>query len=146
MATITEVQSSASVLIPAGYLEDARRAVLAEIHNDSSALKDDDAIDRESSASILRRDMRLLDQILGATEDTTVESEQDGTSTPVVEMLEEIIKVLSKRLQRTSDYGPLPMGDVLDIAERLRWAAEEAIRVEPGINQRLSVDEIRDDR
>jgi hypothetical protein len=50
--------------------------------------------------------------------------------------------VLSKRLKRVSDFSPVPMGDVLDIAERLRWAAEEAIRVSPGLAERLTAEEL----
>jgi hypothetical protein len=87
--------------------------------------------------------VRLLDQLLAATEDTTVESEQDRISAPVGEMLGGIVRVLSRRLRGASMYEPVPMGDVLDIAERLRWAAEEAIRVEPDINHRLSDDDLR---
>jgi hypothetical protein len=46
--------------------------------------------------------------------------------------------VQSERLKTTSRYGPMPMGEILDIAERLRWAAQEAIRVSPYLNERLS--------
>jgi hypothetical protein len=132
---------SASVTIPAGYLEDARRALIAEIHDDGDAMRRDPS-ELEGSARILRRDVRLLDQLLGATEDTTVVSERDKTSDPIAEMLEGIARALSKRLERVSQYGPVPMGDVLDIAERLRWAAQEAIRVCPDLDSRLGPDEI----
>jgi hypothetical protein len=48
-----------------------------------------------------------------------------------------MVRALSARLERLSVYGPLPMGDVLDVAERLRWATEEAIRICPAANYRL---------
>jgi hypothetical protein len=132
---------TATIVVPAEYLEDARRALAVEIRDDSAALRDPS--ERESSARILRRDVRLLDQLLAATEDTTVEAEKDRISDPIADMLGEMVRVLSKRLEVVRRYGPVPMGDVLDIAERLRWAAEEAIRVEPDVNHRLSDDDLR---
>jgi len=58
-------------------------------------------------------------------------------SSPVVHILEDVVRLNSERLHDLAQYGPLPMGDVLDVAERLRWAAEEAIRIEPELATKL---------
>jgi hypothetical protein len=51
--------TSATITIPAGYLEDARSAALAEITNDSDALRTANPEDRVMSTVILQRSLRL---------------------------------------------------------------------------------------
>ena len=74
--------------------------------------------------------LRLLD----ATDDTKVTAEP-GTLSYV---LEQTARLLSRRLTDVCRYGPLPMGDVVELAARLRWAADEAIRIYPVLAHRLS--------
>ncbi len=57
---------------------------------------------------------------------------------PLVHVLEGLIRLLEERLREAAQYGPLPMGDVIDIAAELRWAAEEAIRMLPQLATRLT--------
>jgi hypothetical protein len=93
------------------------------------------------STVILQRSLRLLDPLLNASGDVQITGEQDITSSPLVHMLEAQIRLLIERLRSAAQYGPMPMGDVLDLAAELRWAAEEAIRIDPALEHRLSPDE-----
>ncbi len=76
--------------------------------------------------------MTLLDQILHASGDTTVKGEGSDISF----ILEKMVRLLSVRLDDAKQYGPINMGAVLDLASRLRWAAEEAIRIDPRLDER----------
>jgi len=126
--------TSATITIPAGYLEDVRSAAIAEVASDSRALHGADAADRGMSELILRRSTRLLN----AAGDVELSAESDNTSSPLVHVLEGLIRLLEERLREAAQYGPLPMGDVIDIAAELRWAAEEAIRMLPQLATRLT--------
>jgi hypothetical protein len=97
------------------------------------------------SAVILQRSVRLLDPLLSAAGDVDVEisGEQDNMSSPLIHKLEALIRQLIERLRGAAQYGPIPMGEMLDLSGQLRWAAEEAIRMEPTLEQRLSPDEWR---
>lgn len=137
----------AELTIPATYLEDARAAAVREILSDGEALRtnqaalhdgrDTTAEDRDSSAVILQRSTRVLAALLGASGDVAVTAERDNQSNPLCHTLEELVRLLSERLVDVAQYGPIPMGDVLDIAAELRWAAEETIRIEPSAGDRL---------
>jgi hypothetical protein len=133
--------TSATITIPADYLEDARSGALAMIADDTKALRSAWAEDQGSFALILRRSIRLLDPLLKATGDTKLTAERDSTSSPLPDLLEAMIRLLLGRLRDVAQYGPMPMGDVADVAAELRWAAEEAIRIEPALEHRLSPDE-----
>lgn len=123
--------------IPAEYLEDARSASIAEVHEDTSRVYTDaDTDERDSDMTILRRETQLLDQLLDATGQTTIEAVQDGTCDPIAEMLQTMIRQLSGRLERLCVYGPLPLAEILDIIERMRWAAAETVRVCPALDER----------
>jgi hypothetical protein len=130
--------TSATITIPAGYLEDVRSAAIAEVASDSRALHGADAADRGMSELILRRSTRLLNPLLNAAGDVELSAESDNTSSPLVHVLEGLIRLLEERLREAAQYGPLPMGDVIDIAAELRWAAEEAIRMLPQLATRLT--------
>jgi hypothetical protein len=139
----TKEAKRVTVTIPAAYLKDARIAVIAEIKDDGGALHAHQDVlaraDRPSDVKILSRNLGLLEQLLDATGDTKVTAVSDNTSNPVCEMLQKVVEVLSDRLKDVCQYGPLPMGDALDIAARLRWAADEAIRLEPSLDHRLTL-------
>ncbi len=124
-----------SLTIPAAYLDDARRAIVGEVYDDSDALHNDPGAGTDPR--ILLRDVRLLEQLAGASADVELEADQDRVSDPLLHLLEAMARELSKRLASVSRHGPMPMGDVLDIAERLRWAADEAIRICPAVGDRL---------
>jgi hypothetical protein len=132
-----------SITIPADYLEDVRTAVIAEIENDGNALRSANAEDRRSSELILRRSTQLLKPLLEATGGVELQAEQDTTSSPLVHALEALVRMLSERLRAAAQYGPIPMGDVADLAAEMRWAAEEAIRIDPGMATRLTWDDGR---
>jgi len=133
--------SPVAITIAAGYLQDVRSALVAEIASDSEALRTAQSADRSSSTLILRRDMPLLDRLLNASDDVELTAEHDNISSPLVHMLEALIRLLLERLGTAAQYGPIPMGDVLDVAAELHWAAEEAIRIEPTLATRLTLDE-----
>jgi hypothetical protein len=143
VATTAPSPKPVSITIPADYLEDARSAALVEMTNDSDALRTADPQDRDMSTVILQRSLRLLDPLLNATGEVELMSEQDKTSSPLVHMLEAQVRLLVERLRTATQYEPIPMGDVLDLAAQLRWAAEEAIRIDPELEHRLSPDEWR---
>jgi hypothetical protein len=108
---------------------------------DTKELRSAWAEEQEPSALILRRSLRLLDPLLNATGDVQITAEQDNMSSPLVHMLEAQIRLIIERLRSAAQYGPIPMGDVLDLAAQLRWAAEEAIRIDPTLEHRLSPNE-----
>lgn len=134
---ITSSRPAVTITIPSDYLEDARSALVREIDDDSNAIRsnhedvlrgsDVGGADRAGSVRILREDIQLLDQVLDASGDTTVTGEPGA----VTHALDAMARVLSARLEDACGYSPMPMGDVLDVAAELRWAADEAIRIDP---------------
>jgi hypothetical protein len=146
MATMDVEQ--AAVTIPAAYLDDVRSALVDEIESDTGALTSNQAallvdnvafhrVDRDSSVKTLSEDLQMLGQLLDATGDTALHG-QPYTLGHVFEMT---VRVLCRRLKDVCQYGPLPMGDVVELSARLRWAADEAIRIYPELADRLSDDE-----
>lgn len=131
MATSSEQDQSAEVVIPAGYLEDARKALSIEIALDAESVAQDDPVERHSTVEILQRDVRLHQQIAAAEGDIKVSAERDGISSPIEHMLDQVVRVVAKRLDDAKEYAPVPMDTILDIADELRWAANEAIRIAP---------------
>lgn len=145
-STISSEHQPSNLTVPAEYLEDVRSALIREIKTDSTALKRDQSLvlergleadlregrreDRAGAAGFLRNDLRLLDQLLDATADTAVTGDRDT----VVFVLEEMIRVLTERLSERMGYTPLNVDAVLAITERMRWAAEQALRIEPGLS------------
>lgn len=140
MSTISSSSSSETVeiKIPAAYLEDVRSALIAEIVSVSDALRvnqdslisgqsNGDREDRAYAAGWLRNDVRLLDQLLDASGDTKVTAERNT----VTEALQALVRVLVDRLGHQCEYAPIGMGSVLELSAAVRWAAEEAIRIEP---------------
>jgi hypothetical protein len=135
MTTISSNRSLAKITIPADYLEDVRSALVSGINNDSDALRSDHQEvldgrgvgreDRAAAVRILREDLQLLDQVLDASGDTTIRGDRDA----LVHVLEATVSVLSGRLADTSQYGPLPDLDVLELSYRLQWAAHEIGRI-----------------
>jgi len=141
MATISSSRA-VEITIPADYLEDVRSAIVAEINSDSDALRENHASllsgslggreDRASALGWLRNDSRLLDHLLDATGDTKVTADLST----VTHVLEETVRVLSSRLGQQCGYAPIAMGAVLELCAALRWAAEEAVRIEPALDER----------
>jgi hypothetical protein len=133
--------TSATITIPANYLEDARNGALTEIADDTQALRNALTQDRESSALMLQRSSSLLGPLLKATGDTELTAERDNVSSPLVHMLEAMIRSLLPRLSDAAQFAPIPMADVADLAAEVRWAAEEAMRIDPGMATRLTSDD-----
>ncbi len=150
MATMEKEQ--AAVTIPAAYLEDVRSALAAELKMDGGALSADQAElvaavgardtefhrgDRDGALDSLSQDVRLLEQLCNATGDTKL----TGEAGSLAHTLEATVRVLCGRLKGVCQYGPLPMGDVIELSSRLRWGADEAIRIYPELDHRPSDDE-----
>jgi hypothetical protein len=148
----TKDAEQAAVTIPAAYLEDVRSALAKEIKFDGDALRADQAKlvaavgtqktefhrgDRDSAVDSLSKDVRLFEQLHNATGDTKLTGDADS----VVHTLQTTVRVLCGRLKDVCQYGPLPMGDVIELSARLRWGADEAIRICPELAHRLSGDE-----
>ncbi len=131
MATISSEQDQVEVVIPAAYVDDARKALSIEIVFDAERVAEDDPVEWHSAVEILQRDVRLQQQIASAEGDIKVSAVRDGISSPIQHMLDEIVLVVATRLDDTKKYGPLPMGTILDIADELRWAANVVIRIAP---------------
>jgi len=141
MATISSSRA-VEITIPADYLEDVRSAIVAEINSDCYALRENHASllagslggreDRASALGWLRNDSRLLDHLLDATGDTKVTADLST----VTHVLGETVRVLSSRLGQQCEYSPVPVGSVLELCAALRWAAEEAVRIEPQMDER----------
>jgi hypothetical protein len=127
---------AATIEIPARYLTDARQALAVELTLSAECLRDGDEQDRASNVDIIERDTRLLSQLSASDDDMTVSAERDNVSSPIEHMLDQIIRVVAARLDEQKQYGPVPMGAILDIAEELRWAASEATRIWPGADER----------
>jgi hypothetical protein len=134
---------STEITIPADYLEDVRSALVREVvdggkfiaSNHNSVLEADSELwaattreDRAASVRSLHGDMRLLDQVI----DARIETKVTGDEHALWHTLEGMVHVLSGRLTHECGFGPITMGAVLELAERLRWAADEAIRISPG--------------
>jgi hypothetical protein len=130
-----------SLNVPFQYLEDFRNAAITEVASDSDALRSAAAGDRPSSELTLRRSAQLLKPLFETTGAAELQAEHDETSSPLVHTLEELVRMLSERLRLAAQYGPLPMGDVLDIAAEMRWAAEQAVRIEPALEHRMTPNE-----
>jgi hypothetical protein len=109
----------AALTIPAAYLEDVHYAL-------DGAIDTEIDVDRGLSKGL----QLLLDQLLDAADTTKVTAEPDTISA----MLREIVLVLSGRITGACESDPFPTGDVVELAERLRWAAVEAIRINPGLD------------
>lgn len=120
----------ATLTIPANYLDDARKAIIAQLRDDTDALGDG-AEERESRARIMSRDMRVFERLLDATGDTTLEAAADSLSNPLGEMLDTMIRQLVGRLDELCVYGPLPVCEMRPLMDEMRWAADEAVRVSP---------------
>lgn len=140
--TTAPTDRPATLTVPAAYLEDARNAAAREVNSTGDMLRENHADylrrgdtpdDRDSAACILARDTQLLNEILSAEGEIVLTSAQDRQGCPLVEMLEQMVRVLAERLSEAAGYAPVAMGDVLQVTERLRWAATEAIRIEPSI-------------
>lgn len=130
MTTISTEQQPAKLMIPAEYLEDARSALVTEVKQDDDALRTADPVDRERSAVILQRHARLLAEVYDATGDVEMTAEADTISHPLFHVLEGMVRLLHDRLGDVVQYAPLPMDEALDVAERLQWAAGEAVRMD----------------
>ena len=74
----------------------------------------------------------LRAKLLDASGDTQVTADSDT----LVFVLEEMTRVLAERLTEHMNYTPVDMGAVLDLSASLRWAAEEAIRINPYLDER----------
>jgi hypothetical protein len=140
MATSNGGRQLAALTIPAEYLEDMRTALVWEIEDDGDRLRANQALvvsarrnddldreDRDDAVNLLRKDMQLLEQLLDATEDAEATADADT----IADVLQTMVRILAKQLRKEMIYGPLHMGRVLDLGGRLRWAAEEAIRIDP---------------
>ncbi len=134
MATISS--HPVGLTIPAAYLEDVRTALVAEINSDSEAIRTDQKAvlegssvgseDRGAAVRILREDMQLLDQALSASGETTVVT---GERAALVHALDAMVRVLSARLVYQCEYAPVEMAAVAELADRLRWSAEQAAAI-----------------
>jgi hypothetical protein len=142
----------AAVNIPGAYLEDVRSALAKEIERDGAALRGDQVElvaavgaqdiefhrgDRDGAVDRLGKDLRLLEQLRGVTGEMKLTGDVDTLS----HTLEATVHVLNGRLETVCQYAPLPMGDVIELSARLRWAADEAIRLCPDLAQRLADDD-----
>lgn len=121
----------ATITIPAAYLEDAQRALMYEIRSAGEALDGQPPEERPSSMLILQRSTQLLERLLGATTDVTLEAEDDMISNPILHMIEAMIRRLVGRLDELGVYGPLPIGEMLPLMDELRWTMAEAARLNP---------------
>lgn len=136
-----------TISIPAAYLEDARSALVEEINQGSKAVtSDQEAIltadrpewaetrraDLASAVRLLHADMSLLEQLLDADGDTKLTGDQDA----IGHVFEAITRVLSSHLDVACGYAPIDMGAVLELSAAMRWAADQAIRIEPTLDDR----------
>ena len=143
----TKDTDQAVVTIPAEYLEDVRSALIDTIESDSGMLTVNQAAvvkskadrvethleDRDTGVDILARDLRLLEQLRHATGNTKLTGDVDTLS----QTLQQMVRMLGRRLTHVSQYAPVPLGDVRELSARLRWAADEAIRIYPELADRL---------
>ena len=79
---------------------------------------------------VLQTDLRLYDQLAAPTRDTEVTAEQDSSRRCAER---DDSASLEKRLLGEMDFGPMDMAAELELTARIRWAAEEALRIEPAL-------------
>lgn len=84
MTSSVKSSESASLKVPAKYLEDVRSAAIAEVADDSDTLRRANVEDRGASEVILSRSTRLLNPLLNAAGDVELIAESDRTSSPLV--------------------------------------------------------------
>lgn len=137
----TDDDASESVItIPAAYLEDVRAALVAEIKSTSESLALDQvallsasgdraelcAADRDNALRLLRKDVEALDELRQAHGETRLAADAGNV---LAFLLEAMVRLLAERLNEECNFGPLDMGAVFEIAERLRWAATATNRL-----------------
>lgn len=137
MATSSE--QSTAITVPADYLDDIRSALVAEIHDDSEMLQTNQVAleesggshpemhlaDRDSSLGLLRTDVEMLNQLFGVSGGVTLTADPGSLDS----VLERMARLLIGRLGDECEYAPIKMDAVLALVGRLRWAAEEADRL-----------------
>lgn len=122
-----------ALTIPAPYLEDVRAALIREIKDDSDALQNNQERlgdstfvesvgreDRSNTAGNLRDDLRALDQLLDADDDTEITAEAET----LFSMFESMSQLLAERLTTETNYAPVEMLAVLwrsARSSRARW-------------------------
>jgi hypothetical protein len=128
---------SAKVTVPAAYIDDLRSALVAEIASGADSLRTAQAetLAADGKRRELRSEdrdsaLRLLDtdvQLFNAVRYTDGDSELRADPGALWHVLEEMGRVLTDRLRGQFEYTPVRMQVVIELAERLRWTAEEAL-------------------
>jgi hypothetical protein len=139
MTTISSEQEQAEVRIPGAYLADVRTALAGEVKSYAEWIVEQHAEmlrgpsgDVEGPIRYARNGMQLVEQVFAADEGVTVRSDRGV----ILAFLERFVDVLVERLGDEASYSPKHMGTVTDLADRLRWAAAETIRIEPALDRR----------
>ena len=144
MESIYSERNSATLVIPAAYLHDVRAAVIGQCVQDSDDLRCDHEaalnankevvqLAANDRAHVLRRineNVSVLNQVFDAEGDTTV----TATGEKLAGTLGEMNRLLSDRLTA----GCIPDEEPAELLRRLdemRWAAEEAIRLDPRLGK-----------
>jgi hypothetical protein len=132
--------------IGAAQLGDVRMAIIELYRDELDAVRDeyerlgadgDRPLGEDGAARLAAARSRLtaatvrFDRILRCGQETTVTSEPQA----LAQLLQETVQVLSGRLASLAERRPVPMRAVLDLTERMRWAAGEAIRIDPRLGR-----------
>jgi methylmalonyl-CoA mutase cobalamin-binding subunit len=142
MLSIYSERKSATLLIPAAYLHDVRAAIIDQCVQDSDDLRCDHGAVLNANeeivqaaakdrASVLRRmneNVSVLNQVFDAEGDTTI--------TDTAEKLADTLGVMNRLLTERLTAGCVPEEEPAELLRRLdemRWAAEEAIRLDPRV-------------
>ncbi len=138
MADISNRRQDAEITIPAAYLEDARSALTMDIN----ALRDYETAnvpsgptgpeDRARALRLLANEITLLKHLHAVCGDTEVTAESDT----ITKALQATVRVLADQLGAIAEGTPIDMGTVLEVAACLRWAAENAIQLDPDLDER----------
>ena len=145
MVTIYGERDSATLVIPAAYLHDVRAAVIEQCVQDSDDLRCDHgavlnaneevvqlaASDRARALLRMNKNVSVLNQLFDAEGDTAI--------TAAGESLADTLGVMNRLLTERLSAGCIPEEEPAELLPRLdemRWAAEEAIRLDPRLEAR----------
>jgi hypothetical protein len=143
ISTLERPRPRVTLTIPAESVDDFRVGVLADLEKDAGGFTVEHANMLDASED--RRDMcredrdgfirgiRETGELLAQLPTEDVETTVAGTTESLRFALEEAGRLLTDRVRRLFEYGPVPVEDVLPLVDRLQWTLEQAAAVEQGV-------------
>jgi hypothetical protein len=140
ISTLERPRSRVTLTIPAESMDDFRVGVLADLAKDADGFSLEHANLLEASAD--RREMcredrdgrirgiRETGELLAQLPTEDVDGTVTGTTEALRFALEEAGRLLTDRVRRLFEYGPVPVEAVVPLLDRLRWTVEQVAKIE----------------